>query len=166
MAGPSAPRTRENDAGAVWFLDEVDAAIRPGGLGRGPVAMVEREAPAGAMPPLHRRDEHEAYRVVQGSVTFYIGADVVSAGEGDVVVAPAGSALTFRVDSEHARWMVLTSVDSLARYEDFCRAVSEPLDDPLAGWPSPEEEAALASTARANGIELLGPPGLLPDHVG
>jgi hypothetical protein len=57
---------------------------------------------------------------------------------------------------------VLTRVASLERFEDFGRAVSRPLDAPAHGWPSPEEEYSLAAIGRANGIELLGPPGALP----
>jgi hypothetical protein len=79
-----------------------------------------------------------------------------------VVVAPAGVARTFRVGSEGTRWLVLTQVRCLDRFADFGRAVSAPLDDPCASWPSADEQAAVESLAAANGIELLGPPGALP----
>jgi mannose-6-phosphate isomerase-like protein (cupin superfamily) len=142
-----------------WFADEVaSAATSP----QGPATMVERTAPEGAMPPLLRRDEPETYRVLSGEVVFFVGDETVRAGAGDVVVAPRGVARTFRVASEGARWLVLTQVRSLDRFSDFGRAVSAPLTDPDAGWPSQSERAAVASIAAANGIELLGPPGALP----
>jgi hypothetical protein len=99
-------------------------------------------------------------------MVFFVGEDVVWARSGDVVVAPAGVARTFRVDSdESARWIVLTHVSSLERFSDFGRAVSMPLADPAAGWPSESERAAVAAMGARNGIELLGPPGALPSRV-
>jgi quercetin dioxygenase-like cupin family protein len=150
--------------GRTWFREQAaaatdgDGAAAPGEQ----VAMVERTALAGQMAPLHRRDEHETYRVLDGEVTFFVGPDVVEAASGEVVVAPAGAARTFRVKSERARWLVLTTVSSLERFNDFARAVSS------AGRTgarfSPEEQQALAAIGKPNRIELLGPPGALPDR--
>jgi mannose-6-phosphate isomerase-like protein (cupin superfamily) len=142
-----------------WFLEHVAAVLADDrGKGRSPV-LAERRAAGGRMPPLHTRDEDEAYRVTQGIVTFFVGGETISAGPGDVVVAPADVERTFRVESDRAVWLVLTHVRSLSRFEDFNRAVSEPV---VGGWPSLEEAATVASIASANGIELIGPPGALP----
>jgi mannose-6-phosphate isomerase-like protein (cupin superfamily) len=142
-----------------WFADElVAAATAPAGQ----VAMVERKAGAGHMPPLARRSEPETYRVLEGEVVFLVGSDMVWARAGDVVVAPRDVPCTFRVASTQARWLVLTRVRSLERFHDFGRAVAVPRQSPGPDWPSPEERAAVAAMAAANGIELLGPPGALP----
>jgi mannose-6-phosphate isomerase-like protein (cupin superfamily) len=146
-------------AATDWFVEHVASLLADDrGDGRHP-AVVERAAAGGRMPPLHTRDEAEAYRVKEGLVTFFVGGETVSAGPGDVVVAPAGAERTFRVESDRAAWLVLTHVRSLARFEDFGRAVSRPV---IGGWPSLEEAATVGSMARANGIELIGPPGALP----
>ena len=146
-------------AATEWFLERVAAVLSDDrGEGRHPV-LAERTAGGGKMPPLHARDEGEAYRLTQGIVTFFIGDETFFAGPGDVVVAPPGVERTFRVESDRAAWVVLTHVRSLPRFEDFQRAVSEPLED---GWPSIEEAATVASIASANGIRVLGPPGALP----
>src|SRR3954471_16094568 len=126
------------------------------------VAMIQRSAREDQMPPLLRRHEPETYRVLEGEVVFFVGNDMVWAGPGDVVIAPAGVPRTFRVASAEARWLVLTQVSSLERFHDFARAVSMPLPNPAAGWPSPEERDTVATMGAANGIELLGPPGSLP----
>jgi mannose-6-phosphate isomerase-like protein (cupin superfamily) len=152
-------------AGAGWFLDEVESAAAHAPLADERIAMVERTAAGGEMAPLHRREQKEVYRVLDGELTFFVGRERISAGAGDVVVAPHGAARTFRVVSDSARWLVLTRVASLERFHDFSRAVSQPLQAPAQGWPSVEEKYALAAIGRANGIELLGPPGALPpDH--
>jgi mannose-6-phosphate isomerase-like protein (cupin superfamily) len=143
-----------------WFVDQVASVLADdAGDGRQPV-LAERTVGGGKMPPLHTRDEGEAYRVTQGIVTFFIGDEKLSAGPGDVAVAPAGVERTFRVESDHATWLVLTHVRSASRFEDWGRAVSAPVDG---DWPSLEEAATVASIASVNGIELIGPPGALPD---
>jgi mannose-6-phosphate isomerase-like protein (cupin superfamily) len=128
----------------------------------GEVALVERSAPEGFMPPLIRRSENETYGVIEGDVVFFVGDDMIWAGPGDMVVAPRGVPRTFRAASAGARWLVQTQVRSLGRFVDFGRAVSRPRAS--AGWPSPEERAAVASMGAVNGIELLGPPGALPER--
>jgi quercetin dioxygenase-like cupin family protein len=143
--------------GGTWFREQAAAATDGAAAPGEQVAMVERTALAGQMAPLHRRDEHETYRVLEGEVTFFVGPDVVEAASGEVVVAPAGAARTFRVESERARWLVLTTVSSLERFNHFARAVSA-----CGGSWSAEEEQALAAIGKANRIELLGPPGALP----
>lgn len=82
----------------------------------------------------------------------------MTARAGDVVAARAGAARTARVESSHARWLVLTRVSSLPYFEDFGRALAAPAAD----WPSPEEVATLSVIAAANGIDVIGPPGALP----
>jgi mannose-6-phosphate isomerase-like protein (cupin superfamily) len=145
-----------------WFSDELAGAASGASAGSGQVAMVERSAPEGFMPPLVSRDEPETYSVTEGQVVFFVGNDMVWAEAGDVVVAPAGVARTFRVGSQSARWLVLTRVRSLDRFVDFGRAVTMPRAAAGTGWPSQDEHAAVASMGAVNGIELLGPPGALP----
>jgi hypothetical protein len=115
------------------------------------------------MSPLHVRDRGETVQVLEGEVTFYVGAEVVHARAGDVVVVPPSAPRTFRVSSERARWLVVTDLRSPARYEDFARAVA-PADPAATGsaWPSEDEVASLRAIAAANGITVLGPPGTLP----
>jgi mannose-6-phosphate isomerase-like protein (cupin superfamily) len=152
----------ERETTSQWFIDELASAVLDVSQRPSQTALVERTAPEGAMPPLYRRDEAETYRVLEGEVLFFIGDEIVPAGPGDVVVAAVGAERAFRVESEDARWLVLTRVTSLELYLDFNRAVVEPVAVPISGWPSAEEEAALSSIGAANGIELLGPPGVLP----
>lgn len=152
----------ERETTSQWFVDELASAALDVTERPAQTALIERSAPAGSMPPLSRRDESETYRVLEGEVSFFIDDEVVPAGPGDVVVAAAGAERTFRVESEDARWLVLTRVTSLERLLDYNRAVVEPVAVPVTGWPSADEFAALSSLAAANGIELLGPPGVLP----
>lgn len=129
-------------------------------LDTGALAVQRVASRSGVMPPLHRRGEDESYRVLEGELTFYVGDDVLRAGPDDVVAVPRDARRTFRVESAWARWLVVTRVRSVARYEDFGRALACPVEE----WPSAEEAAAVAAIAAANGIEVLGPPGSLPSE--
>ncbi len=151
----------ERETTSQWFADEIALAALGTPRCQDQTALVERTASKGAMPPLHSRVEAETYRVLEGEVEFYIGDEVVPAGPGDVVVAAAGAERTFRVKSD-ARWLVLTHVASLELFLDWNGAIAYPVAVPVAGWPSDEEKTALTWVAAVNGIELLGPPGVLP----
>ena len=152
----------ERETTSQWFVDELATAALDVSERPSQTALIERSASQGAMPPLSRRDEAETYRVLEGEVLFFIDDEVVPAGPGDVVVAAAGAERTFRVASEDARWLVLTRVTSLERFLDFGRATPEVVATPLSWSPTGEDLAALSTIAAANGIELLGPPGVLP----
>ena len=153
------------EAGSRWFRERL--AQLPSETARAGVraAVLETATMArGTMPPLHAHDRDESYHVLEGEVVFYVGDEIVRARAGDVVVAPGGVPRTFRVASAAARWLVMTSVKSLARYEDFTRAAVRPAAG-LTGWPSAEDAAALAAIAAANDIDVLGPPGMLPRQL-
>jgi mannose-6-phosphate isomerase-like protein (cupin superfamily) len=143
-----------------WFFDAVEGTALTDASGS-PV-LVERRGRAGEMPPLHRRDEDESYHVLEGELTFWVDDEAVPAPAGDVVVAPAGSVRTFRVESSDARWLVLTRVESLQRFEDFGRAMAEAADGARL---SPEDRATLRAIGSVNSIEVLGPPGLVQQVV-
>ncbi|MGH2451446.1 MAG: cupin domain-containing protein [Candidatus Limnocylindria bacterium] len=147
----------------VWTGAEAADGARSG-MGR--AVVLERTASARrAMVPLHSRDEDETFSVVEGELTFFVGGEVVRATPGDVVVAPRHVPRTLRVESEEARWLVTTRVRSLGRFEDFGRALVRPSATAAAAWASAEDEATLRALGAANGIALLGPPGLLPSDL-
>jgi quercetin dioxygenase-like cupin family protein len=149
-------------AGA-WFRDRLagTAGRAAGRLARA-VVLESPSFARGVMPPLHAHDVDETYQVLEGAVLFHVGDETVLASAGDVVVAPRHVPRTFRVLSERARWLVVTSLRSLARFEDFQRAVARAAPDSSSDWPSPEEQATVSAIAAANGIDILGPPGRLP----
>ena len=153
---PNGSRSVESAAASL-----VELLAEGSGGTRGRMMVVERVATSpGVMPPLYRRSEDESYYVVEGELTFYVGDDVARACAGEVVAAPGSVPRTFRVETERARWLVLTRVASPDRFEDFGRALSCPAE-----WQGPEDEARIAMLGAPNGIEVLGPPGSLPSQA-
>src|SRR4051794_1616250 len=109
----------ERDTTSQWFIDELATAALDVTERPAQTALVERAAPAGAMPPLHKRDETETYRVLEGEVLFFIDDEVVPAGPGDVVVAAAGAERTLPLPSGGGGWALPTPVRTPRRVLGF-----------------------------------------------
>lgn len=152
---------------AVTDVSEAPAPVPTGRRSPPPLRVVlERSGSTrGAMTPLHSREEEETFSVLEGELTFFVGAHVVPARPGDVVVLPRHVARTLRVESDRARWLVATRARSLGRFEDFARALVPPREGCTTAWATAEDEATLEALGAANGITLLGPPGLLPSEL-
>jgi quercetin dioxygenase-like cupin family protein len=115
--------------------------------------LIEVFAPAGDQPPLHvHHDSDEAFYVLEGEMTLWVGDETYVLGPGDSAFAPRGIPHTLRTGADGARSLVASTP---ARFEAFVRAVG-------AANPGPEE---LTRIADEHGIEILGPPGMLPSDL-
>ena len=130
------------------------------------LAVVERKMTAGEMPVLHVHEEDEAFYVIEGRMTIHAGNETVRLEAGDVFLAPKRVPHTYRADSQRVRYLAVAFVRSVGGYEDFLRAVGTPpveaKPSESQSWLGGDEVAALAATASANRISVLGPPGALP----
>ena len=146
---------------AIWFIDGRVRVHIAGDETGGRLALLEMEGPRGHMPPLHVHwAEDETFVVMEGELTLYVGAEVLSLRKCDVALAPLGVPHTFRVETETARWVVTASP---AGFERFVAAVGEPAEGPGLPpepvLPGPERFEEICEEFE---IELLGPPGALP----
>jgi quercetin dioxygenase-like cupin family protein len=143
----------------LWFLDTlVTFPVERGSDAS--VSVIESLAPQGDSPPLHvHLDEDEVFHVLEGELTLLVGGETARLGPGGTGLAPRGVAHTYRVDSQRARWLVVTTGGS---FEGFVRAASRPAEAPdlpePSGPPSDDEQRAFAELCRGYGIELVGPP--------
>jgi len=137
-----------------FLASRVQIAIR-GAQTDGAFALIEEVAPGGDQPPLHVHHScDEAFYVLEGEVTAWVGDAVHVLGPGDAIFAPRGIPHTLKAGPEGARKLVASTP---ATFETFVRAVA------AAGIPSPEE---LTRIAAEHDIEILGPPGMLPSDLG
>ncbi|MFN8130861.1 MAG: cupin domain-containing protein [Solirubrobacteraceae bacterium] len=145
----------------LWFLANRAVVRVASRETEGRLSIVELSGARGDMPPLHvhTRDD-EAFHVLAGELSLFVGASCSVARAGDTVLAPRGIPHVYRVDSDEARWLAIATPGG---FDEFVSAVGEPA--PSAGLPpapvgaDPERLSALAA---AGGIEILGPPGTLP----
>ncbi len=151
----------QTTAQPLWFIDNLVYVHIDGKDSGGAYSLVESSAARNSMPPLHvhHRDD-ETFYVLDGEMRLFVGDRELVLTAGHAALAPRGVAHTYRVESDRARFIV---VNSPAGFEQFVRAASEPApSDELPPADRPADPAALAQAAADYGIEILGPPGMLP----
>jgi quercetin dioxygenase-like cupin family protein len=150
-----------NAAEPLWFIHNLAYVHIDGSETDDAFDLGEVWGARGDMPPLHvHHREDEVFYVLEGQLTLFYGEKEITTVAGQVVVAPRGVAHAYRVDSDLARWLVLGVP---AGFEQFVRALSEPA--PASEMPPadrPVDAARIASVAAQYGIEILAPPGTLP----
>jgi len=124
---------------ARWFLGTLVRPKLTGEHTRGRFALWEGVLPRGAAPPLHSHPQDETFYVLEGAVVVWaVPADEVAderwldtqaraCGPGAAIFVPGGTPHTFRVDSDTARMLFLSTPAGIERFVD---ALAEP-----AGWP-------------------------------
>lgn len=154
--------TSPEEGERLWFLGTLATIKIAGEASDGRFALIDFLFPHGASPPLHtpiRRDE--SYIVLEGRLTIRAGEERFELEAGGAAVVPLGVPHTFRVDTDTARVLVLSTPAGLER---MVRDASVPATAPTlppadAARPSGEE---LARIFTAHGQVNLGPP-LGPD---
>ena len=142
---------------ARWGVDGALTAVKATGEQTGGrLAVIEDLAPRGEGTPLHaHREDDESFYVLEGELTFWLGdGPPVRAVPGSFVHVPGGVAHAFRVDSETARYLMVTT----PRHGDFYRAISDPAPERVLPPAAPMDIAKVGAACAAYGVEILGPP--------
>ena len=154
----------------LWFLGTLARVKLSGEQTGGRFSLQEALLPHNAAPPLHSHPQDETLYVLEGDVTFWIvepelvddrtwlDTHARRCGAGAAVFAPAGVPHTFRVESDTARMLFLSTP---AGIEDYVRALAEParwpwLQPPPDGPRVPAER--LAAVEREHGVVRHSPP--------
>jgi hypothetical protein len=98
-------------------------------------------------------DEGEGFYILEGELTLWVADDSRTVRPGEFLLAAPGIPHTIRAGDGGARWLLVAG----GRFEAFVRTVAA-----LAGEPDPIE---LTRIAAEHGIDLLGPPGMLPAEL-
>lgn len=144
-----------------WFLGTLATIKIPGDAVQGRFALIEFLFPNHASPPLHTHPQDESYFVLAGRLTVQAAEQRFELDAGAAAVVPMGVAHTFRVDSETARVLVLSTPAGIERLvRDGGVSASAPGLPPAdAPRPSPHK---LEELFRAHRQINVGPP-LGPD---
>ena len=161
-AEDAASRTFAHEPGegeALWWfglLATIKATKEQTG---GRYALVEILAPEGFASPLHvHHFEDEAFWILEGEMTFYVGDQTIKAHPGSFLFGPRDVPHAFTVDSGPAR---LLFVLSPAGFEDLIREMGEParyLTVPPQQQEEEPDEAEMERLEAKYGAEILGPP--------
>jgi quercetin dioxygenase-like cupin family protein len=141
----------------LWFLGTLATIRIPGEAVGGRFALIEFLFPRDASPPLHTHPQDESYVVLEGNLTIQAADQRFELSSGGAAAVPMGVAHTFRVDSETARVLVLSTPAGLERMvcDGSVPAGAPTLPPADTPRPSPEE---LEEIFRRHGQINLGPP--------
>jgi quercetin dioxygenase-like cupin family protein len=137
--------------GALWTLKA--SAEQTGNR----FSLIEEVAPGGEGTPLHAHPEDdETFYVLEGDLTFYLGDDPPTpASAGSFVHIPGGVVHAFQVDSETARYLIITT----PQHERFYRAAfGDPAQSRTLPPEGPPDMERINAAAREYKVEALGPP--------
>ena len=140
-----------------WFLGTLATIRVPGEAVDGRFALIEFLFPQYASPPRHTHPQDESYVVLDGQLTVEAGGDRFTLTEGGVAVVPMGVAHTFRVDSETARVLVLSTPSGLERMVLDGSMPANSATLPPADAPRPTADE-LTRIFEAHGQVNRGPP--------
>ena len=144
-----------------WFLGTLAVVRVPGEAVDDRFALIEFLFPHGASPPRHTHRQDESYYVLEGALTVAAGERRFELQAGGTGVVPMGVAHTFRVDSDGARVLVLSTPAGLERMvrDGSVPASASTLPPAATPRPTPDE---LERVFAAHGQVNVGPP-LGPD---
>jgi quercetin dioxygenase-like cupin family protein len=130
----------------------LDLRVRvPPGMTGGVLTSIETTNAPGFGPPLHRHRETEVFYVLEGRYLFEVDGKRFTAGTGDVVTAPGGSAHAFvNITDKPARQFIqiIPGLDAVA----FFLGLGDVMRD------GKLDQDALNAFGRAWQVEFLGPP--------
>jgi quercetin dioxygenase-like cupin family protein len=141
---------------SIWFIHGLADIL----VESDDYALLEMVTPPGDQPPLHVHDADEGFLVLEGELCLWAGEERHVLTPGRFVNAPAGVPHTYRVTGEDRARVIVSS--NTGAFAAFVQAYGEPA--PRRELPPREAPDAerLGRLAAVHGIELLGPPGMLP----
>jgi quercetin dioxygenase-like cupin family protein len=141
-----------------WLGETSTRFLATGEQTGGAFCLVDEHASRGESVPLHRhRDDMESFYVLEGELTLHLDEQTgVRAPAGSFAHIPGGTVHGFRVESETARYLILTT----PRHGQFYRAIT--LASRPGGLPPLDsvQGSQIKQASRDYGIEFVGP---LPD---
>jgi quercetin dioxygenase-like cupin family protein len=151
------------DGDSLWFLGTLARMKLRGDDTGGRFALWEGSFPHGAAPPLHSQPQDETFYVLDGDVTAWIvDAELAEDGgdppawvatcaqrgnRGFLVFAPAGTPHTFRVESDTAKMLFLSTP---AGIDDYVLALAEPARWP---WLQPPHDGPRVPVEKLRAVE-------------
>jgi quercetin dioxygenase-like cupin family protein len=125
--------------------DELTVLLPSAGTG-GAFEVFEVCGPRDSGPPPHEHPWLEAYYVLEGEVAVTQSGTEVVHGPGAFLTTPAGMTHTYRIASEQARFLVITTGDRASVFFADVAANVPP------GAPTPESLPTLIEVAKRNGL--------------
>lgn len=150
---PAAVSATEGDA--RWWLGSLAVIKATAADTDGQMTIIEITEPPGAEAPLHvHHREDEAFWILEGSVTFEVGDNVINASTGDYIFGPRDIPHRYTVGAAGCRMLFILTPGG---FEHVVMALSEPAASQTLPPPSDEEPdfEQLVAIGERHGIEMM-----------
>ena len=148
--------TNADDGEARWGLGGLLLFKVAGDPATGRKCIVEERMVRGCATPAHRHAaDDETFIVLEGELALWIEGVTSIATPGSVAYVPAGLVHAWRVESDQARTLVVTTPEHELFYRDATAPAPAPVQPPDAGTVDID---AITRAAQRHGVELFGPP--------
>jgi quercetin dioxygenase-like cupin family protein len=138
---------------SIQFFKQTIAILTSADETNGVLGAIEVTSPRGAVPPLHvHHREDEAFYVLEGEYSVFIGDDVITASPGTWVWGPREVPHGYQIQSARGRHLSLTMPAGFEAFFEEVAAIARPDADPRT------EMSRIAAVAARYGVDLLGPP--------
>lgn len=154
--GPAPYALGPEEGEALWFFGML-ATIKASAEQTGErFSLIHQIAPGGIATPLHvQPEDNESFFILEGELTFFLeDGEPIQAAAGSFVHIPGGAVHAFRVDSENASFLDLTT----PQHERFMRTAGEPAQERSLPPAGPPDMDKVEVAAREYGVEIIGPP--------
>lgn len=122
----------------------------------GSIVIADFEAMPGCEPPRHIHTlEDEVFIITEGTITFFIGDNIVEGKKGDVVFLPKHVPHHFVITSDRLKATVMATPGNI---EHFFRSISMPYetgDVPAVEIPTQEEVDYFVQQTQAFGMQFV-----------
>ncbi|MEI8306282.1 MAG: cupin domain-containing protein [Chloroflexales bacterium] len=153
---------------SFWFLGSLMILKASSETTKGVFSLIEQVAPAGFAPPLHvHHAEDEVFNVLEGDITFFVGAQTLYAPAGTYVYLPRDIPHSFRVEGATAARLLQWTYP--AGVEQFFVDLGVPTQELILPPPASPEMVqkaiqSLLERAPTYHIEIVGPPPSADHH--
>jgi quercetin dioxygenase-like cupin family protein len=138
---------------AIRFFQQTITVLASAEGTNGVLGAVEVASPSGAAPPMHvHHREDEAFYIVEGEYSVFVGDEAISAVPGTWVWGPRDVPHGYQVHSPHGRHLSLTMPAGFEAFFEEVAALATPSSDPRTAM------GRLTAVAAHYGVDLLGPP--------
>jgi quercetin dioxygenase-like cupin family protein len=148
-------KRNSGEGDAIWMLGGIYEVKAAGDETDGQMTVMEMTIPEGSGPPPHTHPGGEAVYVLEGTIRYHIGDDVVEGGPGSFFYVPAGTVENFEPTSQ-VRLLVIYTPGGI---EQFFREAGEPAQAHELPPPpdSPPDLERIVAIGQKYGMDIKAP---------
>lgn len=152
---PAAALVKRGEGEARWWLGALAEIKAPAADTGGQFTLIEMTHPPGYEAPLHvHHREDEAFWILEGSATLYVGEQAIPMGAGDYALGVRDVPHRYSVGKDGCRMLYILTPGGL---EELVKDMSEPAATRTVPPPAeqPPDLAWVRQVAGKHGCELL-----------